>query len=270
MASFAAQPEAATRRAAPRIAELVADEMRRQIIEGELADGTVLPRLEELVSRYNVTLVALREALRILETEGLISVRRGNRGGAIVHAPNETYAAYMLSLVLQCNGVELGDLGSTLRELEPSCAALAAARPDRSANVVGQLTALNRAMADSLEDAPAFTEIGRQFHYQLVRASGNSTMVAVVGILETLWTGHEQLWAEQTTAAGAYPTLAERQAALRVHERITDAIDAGETDHARRLAARHLHDTQSHLLSTDSSRKIYAIRPRDMRTRAAL
>ncbi len=244
--------------------------MRRQIIEGKLADGTVLPRLEELVKRYKVTLVAMREALRILEAEGLISVRRGNRGGAVVHAPNETYAAYMLSLVLQCNGVELGDLGSMLRELEPSCAALAAARPDRSATVVAPLGALNRAMADSLKDAAAFTDIGRQFHDQLVRGSGNSTMVAVVGTLETLWTGHEQLWAEQTTAAGAYPSLAEREAALRAHVRITDVIEAGESDHARSLAARHLHDTQSHLLSTDSSRKIYAIRPREMRTRTVL
>lgn len=269
MSSFAAESEAA-RRAAPSIAELVADEMRRQIIEGELADGTVLPRLEELVKRYQVTLVALREALRILETEGLISVRRGNRGGAVVHAPNETYAAYMLSLVLQCNGVELGDLGSTLRELEPSCAGLAAARPDRSANAVAPLAALNTAMAGSLEDAAAFTEFGRQFHYQLVRASGSATMVSVVGILETLWTGHEQLWAEHASAAGTYPSFAEREAALRAHVRITDAIEAGETDHARRLAARHLHDTQSRLLSTDSSRKVSAIRPRDMRPRTAL
>jgi GntR family transcriptional regulator, transcriptional repressor for pyruvate dehydrogenase complex len=268
MASSAAESDAATRRAAPRIAELVADQMRRQIIEGKLADGTVLPRLEELVKRYNVTLVALREALRILETEGLISVRRGNQGGVVVHAPNETYVAYMLSLVLQCNGVELGDLGLTLRELEPSCAALAAARPDRSAISV-QLTEINNAMAGSLEDPTAFSEIGRQFHYQLVRASGNSTMIAVVGILETLWIGHEQLWAEQTTAAGSHPSLAERQAALRVHERITDAIEAGEPDHARRVAARHLHDTQSHLLSTDSSRKIYAVRPWEIPTRPA-
>ena len=65
---------------APRIAEIVADELRRQIIDGELADGDLLPRQEVLVEQFNVSLVSLREALRILETEGLVSVRRGNRG----------------------------------------------------------------------------------------------------------------------------------------------------------------------------------------------
>ena len=80
-------PEARRRLSARRTAEIVADELRRQIIDGELADGDLLPRQELLVEQFNVSLVSLREALRILETEGLVSVRRGNRGGAVVHAP---------------------------------------------------------------------------------------------------------------------------------------------------------------------------------------
>ena len=108
MTALGIGPEARRRLSAPRIAEIVADELRRQIIDGELADGDLLPRQEVLVEQFNVSLVSLREALRILETEGLVSVRRGNRGGAIVHAPAKTSAAYMLGLLLQSESVVVG------------------------------------------------------------------------------------------------------------------------------------------------------------------
>ena len=112
MTALGIGPEARRRLSAPRIAEIVADELRRQIIDGELADGDLLPRQEVLVEQFNVSLVSLREALRILETEGLVSVRRGNRGGAIVHAPAKTSAAYMLGLLLQSESVVVADLGT--------------------------------------------------------------------------------------------------------------------------------------------------------------
>src|ERR1700709_1292456 len=118
------------RLSAPRIAEVVAGELRQQIIDGELADGAFLPHNALLVDRLTVGLVSLREALRILETEGLIPVRRGNRGGAVVHAPAKTSAAYRRGLLLQSESVEIADLGMALQELEPACAALAAQRPD--------------------------------------------------------------------------------------------------------------------------------------------
>ena len=81
--------------------------------------------------------------MRILETEGLVSVRRGNRGGAVVHAPAKASAAYMLGLLLQSDYVPLADLGTALQELEPMCAALAAKRPDRGETLVPKLKELN-------------------------------------------------------------------------------------------------------------------------------
>lgn len=119
MTTLGIGPEARRRLGARRTAEIVADELRRQIIEGELVDGDLLPRQEVLVEQFNVSLVSLREALRILETEGLISVRRGNRGGAVVHAPAKANAAYMLGgLLLQSDYVPLADLGTALQELD--------------------------------------------------------------------------------------------------------------------------------------------------------
>ena len=111
MTTLGIGPEARRRLSARRTAEIVADELRRQIIDGELSDGDLLPRQEVLVDQFNVSLVSLREALRILENEGLVSVRRGNRGGAVVHAPAKASAAYMIGLLLQSDTVPLADLG---------------------------------------------------------------------------------------------------------------------------------------------------------------
>ncbi|MCW2650354.1 MAG: GntR family transcriptional regulator, transcriptional repressor for pyruvate dehydrogenase complex [Mycobacterium sp.] len=261
MTTLGIGPEARRRLSARRTAEIVADELRRQIIDGELADGDLLPRQEMLVEHFNVSLVSLREALRILETEGLVSVRRGNRGGAVVHAPAKASAAYMLGLLLQSDYVPLGDLGTALQELEPMCAAMAARRADRAETLIPTLKEINASMAEHIEDGARFTEIGGQFHDEVVRGCGNHTMIAVVGSLETLWTGHLNWWARETAARGQYPSMNKRRIALATHTKMTDAIEAGDTERARKLAVRHLSDTQTYLLAGDPEQRIVALSP---------
>ena len=267
MTTLGIGPEARRRLSARRTAEIVADELRRQIIDGELADGDLLPRQEVLVEQFNVSLVSLREALRILETEGLLSVRRGNRGGAVVHAPAKGGAAYMLGLLLQSDYVPLADLGAALQELDPMCAALAARRPDRGETLIPRLKELNESMAEHIEDGARFTEIGGQFHDEIVRGCGNSTMIAVVGSLETLWSSHLQWWADETTARGEYPAMSSRRIALTIHNKITDAIEAGDAERARKLSARHLADTQTFFQAADPEQRIVALSPQALARR---
>ena len=253
--------ETRRRLTSPRIAETVADELRRQIVDGELADGDLLPPQGVLVERFNVSLVSLREALRILETEGLVSVRRGNQGGAVVHAPTKSSAAYMLGLVLQSEHVLLDDLAAALQDLEPTCAALAAQRQDRAQTIVPELHRLNAEMSETLHNGTGFTELGRKFHDAVVRGCGNATVIAVVGSLEALWSSHEQRWAERHSATGDYPSTAERKAVLKTHTVLTDAIEAGDSERARRTAAKHLADAQTYVLSEDSAKRIVATSP---------
>ena len=70
-----------------RIAETVAGELRDRILAG--ADR--LPTQDQLVTEFGVSYPSVREALRILETEGLVTVRRGSVGGAEVHRPDESW-----------------------------------------------------------------------------------------------------------------------------------------------------------------------------------
>jgi GntR family transcriptional regulator, transcriptional repressor for pyruvate dehydrogenase complex len=194
-------------------------------------------------------------------------VRRGNRGGAVVHAPAKASAAYMLGLLLQSDYVPLADLGTALQELDPMCAALAAKRPDRRETLVPKLKELNADMAEHIDDGARFTEIGGQFHDEIVRGCGNHTMIAVVGSLETLWSSHLQWWANETAAKGEYPAMSSRRIALSIHNKITDAIDAGDADRARKLSARHLADTQTFFLAADPEQRIVALSPQALARR---
>lgn len=256
----------------PRIAETVANELRQQIIDGELADGDLLPPQAVLVEKFNVSLVSLREALRILETEGLVSVRRGNRGGAVVHAPAKASTAYMLGLLLQSEDVLLSDLAGALQELEPMCAALAAKRSDRAVELVPKLQLLNTQMTEGIADGPAFTQLGRQFHDTVVRGCGNRTLIAVFDSLEALWTSHQAGAPQPSDEASAFPSPGERQAVLKSHAALTDAIELGDPDRARSVATRHITDSKTYGLSEDASHRIVATspnaidrRPRDWR-----
>src|SRR5215471_10366507 len=104
----------------PRIAEMIADSLRRRILEGELADGDVLPKVDDLLLEFPVSKPSIREAMRILETEGLISVRRGNVGRAVIHSPKPNTAGYILGMVLQMRRTRVTDLAEALAEFEPA------------------------------------------------------------------------------------------------------------------------------------------------------
>jgi GntR family transcriptional regulator, transcriptional repressor for pyruvate dehydrogenase complex len=80
----------------------------------------------------------------------------------------------------------------------------------------------------------------------------------VIGSLESLWTSHEQRWAERSAAAGDYPSTAERKAVLKTHTALTDAIEIGDPERARRIASRHLADAQNYVLSENGPQRIIA------------
>ena len=71
--------------------EQIADELRALIVAGELEEGESLGREPDLVERFGVSRPSLREALRILEAEGLITVVRGVLGGVVAHQPERAH-----------------------------------------------------------------------------------------------------------------------------------------------------------------------------------
>lgn len=221
---------------------MVADVLRKRIVSGELPDQSMLPKQEELIEEFNVSKPSVREALRILETEGLITVLRGNTGGAIVHVPQSSSAAYMLGLVLQSKHVKLRDIGAALKHIEPLCSAMCAEREDRAEAVVPRLTEIHQrslALAEG-DDVVEFTQSMREFHEEMVALCGNQTMIQLVGALETLWSAHERQWAAQRNSEGTFPRQPVRSTSIKVHERLLRLIEAGKVEAVEKLARQHL------------------------------
>jgi GntR family transcriptional regulator, transcriptional repressor for pyruvate dehydrogenase complex len=229
-----------------RIAESVAATLRDRILGG--GDGYRLPTQDQLVAEFGVSYPSVREAIRILETEGLVTVRRGNVGGAEVHRPDPSSVAYHLGLGLQGGRVTLGDLAAGLQLLEPLCAAECARRPDRHEEVVPALRANIEASAALVGAGAPFTHAAREFHEAVVAFTPNATVRYVVSSLVALWSAQEEAWAETLTNRGEYPSEVDAEAVVRTHQRILKEIVAGRAAAAERVARAHLAATQALLV----------------------
>ncbi|WP_322756508.1 FadR/GntR family transcriptional regulator [Frankia sp. Cas3] len=224
-----------------RVADIVADRIRELIVTGDLADGDRLPRLDVLLKDFGVSGPSMREALRVLESEGLITVQRGSIGGAVVHRPDAKTAAYIVALVLRSRGTQLRDVFEGMSLLEPVCAMLCARRPDRKTTVVSELRKVNGASRRLIDgDELAFNETMAAFHETLVQRCGNETLTLVAGILESIWLVHERSWAEAKTARGALLSRPEKLKRLESHEKICDLIEAGEERRVAEAMTEHI------------------------------
>jgi GntR family transcriptional repressor for pyruvate dehydrogenase complex len=246
-----------------RIAETVAGELREGILTGRMVGR--LPTQDQLVSDFGVSYPSVREALRILETEGLVTVRRGSVGGAEVHRPDQSSGAYHLGLLLQGGRVTLGDLAQGLLLLEPLCVGEVARRADRATAVVPALTANVDASAEAVSDGVAFTRIAREFHDLVVASTPNDTMRYVVRSLVALWSAQEQQWATTRTQRGEYPSPNAARGAVRTHRRLVDEIAAGRAEEAQAIARRHLAATQALVLERFNDDVVNAVSARSGR-----
>ena len=235
-----------------RIAERVASELRRRIVDGELADGARLPKEDTLRSLFAVGKPAIREALRILETEGLISVVRGNKGGAIVRVPNPSGIAYSLGVVLTFEGVEARDLAMAVREIELLCAGLCAQRLDRTKTLVPRLRAIQDRSVE-MHPASDIRPLLRAFHEELAASCGRRTLTILAGCLETLWTGHVRAETGAPSTAVGAPAGPDRSQSIAEHSMIVDAIEAGDVQQTQELLRAHLERVQEQSTTIDLS-----------------
>ena len=239
----------------PRVAEIVAARLREDILSGRIKEGDVLPSQESLFSEFGVSPPALREAIHILETDGLISVRRGNVGGAVVHPPSAERTAHMISMVLQARSATPADVSGALLHLEPICAGMCAAREDRMTEVVPYLEAEIELQTEQFDNLSRYVPNARRFHEAVVSRCGNEPMILLIGSLELIWSAHESsVWSDEGDPM-EHKTM---RAALRDHQRLLDAIRDGNSARAVRLAQDHLAAARRNTLAVGSDKTIEA------------
>lgn len=179
---------------APKTAELIADQLRSQIVRGVLKPGDALPTEVELVKQFGVSRPTLREAFRILESESLIVVRRGSRGGVLVCSPETSVAARHFGQLLQMSGTTLTDVYEARKVFEPAAAEMLArrARPEDIADLKAAAGALAVLVNDGTEgaDFAEWSAATFRFHDLIMERAGNNTLMLVGAVLREVITRH--------------------------------------------------------------------------------
>jgi DNA-binding FadR family transcriptional regulator len=228
----------------PKTAELVARHLRQQIVGGTLVEGDALPSEVALTERYGVSRPTLREAFRVLEAEGLITVRRGAHGGARVHAPNADVAARYAGFVLEHQATTLADVYAARLLLETPCAALLArCHSDGDLDLLWGSVLDGEAIGD---DRHRLIRHHAEFHALVVRLSGNHTVTLLSSMLRHIIDSANFRRVDPDTTGPAMDNAFEH--GVRAHRKLVTLVEANDPHAAEALWRKHLEEANQFLL----------------------
>lgn len=220
---------------------MIARSLRRRIVRGELSEGEALPSEQELLVEFGVSRPTLREAIRVLESESLIVVKRGSRGGMEVSLPRTETAAHYAGLVLEYQRTTLADVFAAAAAIEAPCAAMLAVSRSEA-----DLARLREAVAAEREDAGNdFRLLARQndFHRLVIELAGNSTLRAMSEVLRHIIEVATQRYTDLRPAE----RLQSHEASTRTHAKLLRLIESKDAAGAKALWHRHISETGARL-----------------------
>lgn len=243
---------------APKTAEIIASDLRRQIVRGALTPGETLPPEAQLMEQYGVSRPTLREAFRILETETLISVRRGSRGGAQVMNPDISVAARYVGLLLQIQGTTIQDVYEARMVSEPHCAGLLAKRRTEQdledlRDCVAGLHALVKAGPEAVPDASRWSGATYRFHELIMQRCGNKTLAVQGAVLQDIVATHLQLTIAQSL--GEVESPAHFQKTIKSYAKMVDLIEANDAEQSEAHWRTHMEQAAKYLFKYDQRNK---------------
>jgi GntR family transcriptional regulator, transcriptional repressor for pyruvate dehydrogenase complex len=216
--------------------ELVADQLTEQIASRRLLPGDLLPPERELVSSYHVGRSSVREALRMLESRGLIE-SRGN--GAFAVAAYRNPLDQSLDLLVSVDEADYAELFEVRRILEAGAAALAAGR--RTAENVQAMREAVEEMRQGLDSEERFIAADLRFHLTVAEATRNRVLVHLMNAVRALLL---------RSLASSFHIRGSPERAVEMHRRILEAIEARSQDDARRLMREHVERVEQDVART--------------------
>jgi DNA-binding FadR family transcriptional regulator len=220
----------ATRVPASKASDVLAHDLRERILSGEFPEGTALPPERELVVQTRMSRTTVREALRILEVQGLVRIKTGRSGGAFVQKPGEASVASSVGLVIRGQQIRMTALLETREAIEPQCARLAAKY--RTDDDLAVLDAANEAIArhGSLAD---FLQANVDWHVAVAVASHNELLTGFMRALSRA--------IYDSTDNQGFIDDEVRATTVKAHVSITRAIRDKDPEAAVRRMDRHVH-----------------------------
>lgn len=228
----------------PKMAELISEALRRQIVRGEFQEGDALPSEVTLMEQFGVSRPTLREAFRVLESEALIEIRRGARGGARVKGPDSAIAARYVGFILEHDGATLRDVFNARSVIESECARLAAR--NRTDDDIAELQAIYDQISASPDVATRIKGHGR-FDVAVVRTSKNATLAVLANTVRSIIDRSTSEAVLKT--ADSSETIDAYMEAHKAHKRLIELVKKRDEKRAADHWRRHLDLAEAFVLS---------------------
>lgn len=227
-----------------RIYEEVVSQIHDLIREGRLKAGDQLPPERELAETFKVSRASVREALRALEAEGLVTSRTG-MGTFVANLPMESLVATLATLLTKERDA-LANIFEMRKLIEPHIASLAAERATPR-----DIEAMRKILEQQSEEVlrgGTGVEADAEFHFAIGKATQNQALEKLVsGLMDLLSHSREE----------SLQTPGRTQASLDSHHKILSAIEAHDKERARKVMLSHIeHVEQNVLLSKKKSTQI--------------
>lgn len=214
----------------PKASDVLADDLRERILRGEFPEGTALPPERELVLQTRMSRTTVREALRILEVQGLVRIKTGRSGGAFVQKPGQESVASSVALLIRGRQIRMTSLLETRESIEPQCARLAARY--RTSEDLERLDAANEAISVK-GPLSAFLQANVDWHIAVAAATHNELLTGfMVALSQAIYT---------STDNQGFIDEEVRETTVKAHRSITEAIREKDPEAAVRRMNRHVH-----------------------------
>ena len=223
------------------LSEKVFDQVTDAISAGRYSPGDKLPSENELVNVFKVSRTLVREAMKMLAGQGLITVKRGL--GAYIADYRGPSRLSNLQTILSPHTENILELFQIRKILESEAAAWAAqkARPTDLEKMERLLIRAKTLALDPKCKRNKLNKINSDFHYALVEASGNRTLQKVMTGLMDMMTGVRDITLQ---LPGRY------SGSVVGHREILTAIENGDSAKARRCMAKHLEEVETIIKNT--------------------
>lgn len=209
-----------------KVSEKVAREILDTIVSQELPIGASLPSESAMLEEFRVGRASLREALRLLETQGIIRIKPGPKGGPVVEGSTSKDLGRVATMHFQYARATFRELVEARLIIEPMMAGVAARKRDP------ELLARLRAVVDrEASGEPEYQELTDDFHELVAGMSGNR-------VLDLLGRTLRDVYVMRLRELAVPPE--ERSYVLEAHAKIADAIEDGDPDIAEHLMREHM------------------------------
>lgn len=226
----------------------VAEEIKTWVVERDLQQGDKLPNETEMIAQFGVSKGTVREAMRILEAQGLIITRTGPGGGSFVDKVSAERARSLLANYFYFQNLSIADIYQMRRALEPELAASLAGQLDEAQ--LGEMESLAARYPEPAQSAEEEKEqhiASLEFHARLAEFSGNALLGFVISFMARVLT-------DMTIYRKLYdPPNLELWRRGRAHQmQLVQSLRDGDAAAARRIMASHMQGAEEQMRSQEA------------------